>query len=75
MKFVLCVRAGSRGLWSEDGEGQYAFGEGGLVPEALRPSVGCWQRQRRERGFEVDAHVGIFELGMLPVGSTRDPGR
>jgi hypothetical protein len=45
---------------SEDEDGHSAVGEDGLVPDALRPGGGCGERQRRERGFEVDAHVGIF---------------
>jgi hypothetical protein len=47
----------------EDEDGHGAVGEDGLVPDALRPGGGCGEGKRRERGFEVDAHVGIFASG------------
>ena len=46
---------------SEDEDGHGAVGEDGLVPDALRPGGGGWEGWRRERGFEVDVHVGIWD--------------
>lgn len=58
---------------SEDEDGHGAVGEDGLVPDALRPGGGCWEGKRRERGFEVDAHVGIFASRVLPVRASFNP--
>jgi hypothetical protein len=60
MKFVLCGGLVVAASGCEDEDGHSAGGEHGLVPGALRPCSCCRKRQRRERGVEVDAHVGIF---------------
>ena len=53
---------------SEDEDGHGAVGEGGLVPDALRPGGGGGEGKRSERGFEVDAHVRIFASGRCSGG-------
>ena len=58
---------------SEDEDGHGAVGEDRLVPNALRPCGGCREGKRRERGFKVDAHVGIFASVMLLVRAFFNP--